>query len=223
MTFDARFGGNIRGSTDHETSLASWHLTAGLGTIAILACVGIIWWAKATVADWNFPSPGPSAELVLQSDPVARPDPTAANDSVHAAATESAPRDWRLSGWEDNLDRTGMISILPEDFAEDQSTARRDRQPEPSWAAAPMPGSDPEGSGTRKRRNPHWGDQRLDRSRAAMAKVAGRPYFIEKLVEQGDAGDLKLRYVHRKCAPPNMVDVCFMPPENRRSIIVQRW
>jgi hypothetical protein len=53
--------------------------------------------------------------------------------------------------------------------------------------------------------------------------MAVRPTYVEKLVEQGDAGEIRFRYVRRNCTPPNMVDVCFMAAANRRSIVVQRW
>jgi hypothetical protein len=46
---------------------------------------------------------------------------------------------------------------------------------------------------------------------------------MEKLVEQGDAGDVTFRYRRRNCTPSNMVDVCYMPLENRRGIVVEHW
>jgi hypothetical protein len=127
-----------------------------------------------------------------------------------------------------------MISILPEDFADDQFMAQRDRQPDLARAAPPISWSDPDGPGTTstvpqpaaERRTPRLADQKPERSHAAMPrshKPAARPTYIEKLVEQGDAGEVRFRYVRRNCTPPNMVDVCFMPAANRRSIIVQRW
>jgi hypothetical protein len=69
-------------------------------------------------------------------------------------------------------------------------------------------------------------DQRFEPSRAAMPKAhktAPRPYYMEKLVEQGDAGDVTFRYRRRNCTPSNMVDVCYMPLENRRGIVVEHW
>jgi len=228
MTFDARFGGNIRGSADHETSLASWHLTAGLGTIAILACVGIIWWAMATVAGPNVYSPSPSAEGVRQSESV----PAAARKSDRSNASE--PTESRFSGWKDLFDRNAMISILPEDFTDNQAAAQRDRQPGPPRAAPPVTWSDPDEPWTKsilppaaaEGRRPRLADQKPDRSHAAMPKShkpAARPTYVEKLVQQGDAGEVRFRYVRRNCTPPNMVDVCFMAAANRRSIVVQRW
>jgi hypothetical protein len=55
------------------------------------------------------------------------------------------------------------------------------------------------------------------------AVAAGRPTYTEKIVEQGDSGELKFHYRRRACTPGHMVDVCYMPAENRRSIVVQRY
>ena len=49
------------------------------------------------------------------------------------------------------------------------------------------------------------------------------PGYLERVIDQGDAGDLKVRYVHRRCGPSHMIDVCYMPAANRQSIVVQRW
>jgi hypothetical protein len=53
-------------------------------------------------------------------------------------------------------------------------------------------------------------------------KFAARSYYVEKFVEQGDAGEVKFRYRRLPCEPPNMPDVCFMPQESRRNIVVER-
>jgi len=63
-------------------------------------------------------------------------------------------------------------------------------------------------------------------AQAARPKVPSQKSargYIERVVDQGDAGDLKVRYVHRKCGPAKMIDVCYMPAANRKSIVVQRW
>jgi hypothetical protein len=54
-------------------------------------------------------------------------------------------------------------------------------------------------------------------------RLAAHPTYVEKIVEQGDAGEVKFRYRRHVCAPPHMVDVCYMPPENRRAIVVKQW
>jgi hypothetical protein len=54
-------------------------------------------------------------------------------------------------------------------------------------------------------------------------RIAARPSYTEKVVEQGDSGAVTFRYRRQVCAPPHMVDVCYMPAENRRNIVVERW
>ena len=54
-------------------------------------------------------------------------------------------------------------------------------------------------------------------------RIAARPSYTEKVVEQGDAGEVTYHYRRQVCAPPHMVDVCYMPAENRRNIVVERW
>jgi hypothetical protein len=47
--------------------------------------------------------------------------------------------------------------------------------------------------------------------------------YVEQYVEQGDAGKVQFHYRRRSCTPGNMVDVCYMPAENRREIVVQHY
>jgi hypothetical protein len=54
-------------------------------------------------------------------------------------------------------------------------------------------------------------------------RVVERPSYLEKVVEQGDAGEVRFHYRRQVCGPRHMVDVCYMPAENRRSIVVERW
>ncbi len=66
----------------------------------------------------------------------------------------------------------------------------------------------------------------LKLAQAARPKTPLRkeaPGYLERVIDQGDAGDLKVRYVHRRCGPSHMIDVCYMPAANRQSIVVQRW
>jgi hypothetical protein len=66
---------------------------------------------------------------------------------------------------------------------------------------------------------------------APIHTLAPRPHkvaaaartYVEKVPEQGDAGDVSFRYRRRACTPGNMVDVCYMPESNRARIVVERW
>lgn len=105
-----------------------------------------------------------------------------------------------------------------------------DRQ---AQAAVPQPlvehQAEHQGAAEPRRRAQH--DPKPEPVAAAAAKtqppkphrVAARPSYVEKVVEQGDAGEVKFHYRRQVCGPRHMVDVCYMPPENRRSIVVERW
>src|SRR5258708_18375616 len=134
MAFDARFAENMRESAANETSFAPSLLTAGLGLMAISASVGIVWWAMATVPGRNFYSPSASAALMRQLEKA----PAAAKKTDRAPLNASEPIESRFSGWEALFDRNAMISILPEDFAENQTAAQRAQQPTQPRAALPL-------------------------------------------------------------------------------------
>jgi hypothetical protein len=85
--------------------------------------------------------------------------------------------------------------FAPTQFTETQKRLTRDPRPEPAAVAVAAPSS---------------------------PKLAARSYYVEKFVEQGDAGEVKFRYRRQSCEPPNMPDVCFMPQESRRNIVVER-
>jgi hypothetical protein len=55
-----------------------------------------------------------------------------------------------------------------------------------------------------------------------VASSAPRSY-TEKVVEQGDSGDVSFRYRRRACTPGHMVDVCYMPAADRQRIVIERY
>jgi hypothetical protein len=90
------------------------------------------------------------------------------------------------------------------------------KTPDAPTFAAPLPAENPK----RQVREP-----RPEPAAAASTqspKLPARSYYLEKIVEQGDAGEVKFRYRRQSCEPPNMPDVCFMPQANRRGIVVER-
>ena len=172
----------------------------------------------------------------------------AKSDRVPAPRTE--PLELRLSGWEADLDRTARPFVLPEDFAVDQikpwpgqptSETRAaqsganaappvaDRAPETDAPVADSPVVPAHRSFTAHRRlasSEHDQRRERDQLRATSPKLHkdfARGTYTEQIVEQGDAGDVKYRYVRHACTPPHMVDVCYMPAESRRSVVVQRY
>jgi hypothetical protein len=257
---DAEFNAHEHDFYEHgfpdDRAFSSWHLTAGLGAVATLATVGIVWWAMATVSSWHLPGPSADRALALEPEPTgtaaSASDPTtmvAKSDRPSVPRTE--PMELKFSGWEADLDRTAKTFVLPEDFAIDQAKAwptqanqaasgTRAVQSEANPAPPPRPVADPApetDSPVVSARRAFAAHRRLasserdqprerDQSRTTSPKLHkgfARGYYTEKVVEQGDAGEVKYRYVHRACTPPHMVDVCYMPAENRRSVVVQRY
>jgi hypothetical protein len=230
-----------------DRSFSAWHLTAGLGAVASLATVGIVWWAMATVSSWHLPIPSADRALALEPQPAAAAaatsDPTTiVAKSDRGPAPRSEPMDWIFPGWEANLDRTAKTFVLPEDFAADQTKAwpnqaARESSAPPREANAAPPAADlaPETYtpthrtfATHRRLASVERDlpRERDQSRTTSPKLHkgfARGSYTEKVVEQGDAGEVKYRYVRRTCTPPHMVDVCYMPADARRSVTVQRY
>jgi hypothetical protein len=88
----------------------------------------------------------------------------------------------------------------------------RAKTPDPPAFVAPLSAENPKRQAREAKSEPA----------AATPKLPARSYYMEKIVEQGDAGEVKFRYRRQSCEPPNMPDVCFMPQANRRGIVVER-
>jgi len=216
-----------------DSSATRWRLTAILGTVAILGSVGVF--AAATVADLNFERPAVSSDPSLPSK----------GDNLAAAFASQKP-DPQSSGWEFDFD--WLTRGVPAAPVEDRKPGRPDDQPGGLLAAGPIAQPDrPVWQADRPVLEPDWAgrettpafagqsaqhpehlrrDRKPDPPRAAAPKshrLAMRPTYLERSVEEGDAGEVSFRYRRRACTPPHMVDVCFMPAENRRSIVVERF
>ena len=87
-----------------------------------------------------------------------------------------------------------------------------ERPPERPAFAAPLPAE----NWQRQARGPGPG------ATPQPPKPPARSYYLEKVVERGDGGQVKFHYRRQSCEPPNMPDVCFMPRANRRGIVVER-
>jgi hypothetical protein len=227
------------------SSSGGWRLTAMLGAVAFALCAGILSWVIITVADLKSGASGLSVDLSLPSD---RGQPNIARNDVASFATNlstdlTTGESGRtgVSSWESDMRWLGKNSFAP--HALDQASlglkpALEFPDTQPATAAAqPQFGSQPEPSGQQiastapeaiidhPRRLAHAQSAELSHVAAVKPphKAAIRPSYLEKMVEQGDAGDVTFRYRRRTCSPSNMVDVCFMPAENRRAIVVERW
>jgi hypothetical protein len=253
MVFDAEFDAYQRGS---DRASRPWRVTAALGIAAGLAVVALVWWAMATVADWNLPTPvvasaGVLPDTVSVEGAAARTEHLVIQKASEGPLAQTAPQEPSVLNWDSEFDRTAGMLVLPKDLAPDGATTAfraptkpLAASPEPVAALLPVPPqppapdatvSTPEGALTPDkpasamheaiaghRKALAQEHEALLAAAAKPHKTAGSGYYTEKLIEQGDAGGIKFRYLRRKCAPPNMVDVCFMPAENRRSIVVQR-
>ena len=213
--------------------------TAMLAAIAILGTAGSLWWAVATRADLKSHGSGRSADRVSPSKFASRVLRLKDERANKFASTVTGERAQSTSpGWSDDPDQRRGRLVAPRTFAENSELGLRNRGADMPIPAPPMALSDP---GSRQANDPVpqviasqspaenqrqlARDPKPERAAAAMpysARQAARPYYIEKVVEQGDAGEATFRYRYQSCEPPNMPDVCFMPRENRRSIVMER-
>jgi len=210
-----------------------WRVMATLVVVALLGSTGIFWWTMAGVAQLSIQSSLPTPEPIVQSKVPQSKNTNAANPSGAGA---------KRYGWDYDMDRQARISILREEFEDNLFSTQREEYRPPVQRAAPDPldtappvrqadlaapatkSAGPKATVERERL--HRREGKPEPRHAAASKphrIATRSYYVEKVVEQGDAGDIQFHYQRRSCAPPNRVDVCFMPPQNRREIVIQQW
>ena len=216
-----------------DSAATRWRLTAILGTVAILGSVGVF--AAATMVDLKIERPAVASDPSLPSK----------GDDLAAAFASQKPEP-QSYGWEFDFD--WLNKGKPAALVEDHKPGQPDDQPGGLVTAVPIahpdlpgwqpdrPGLEPDSAGRettpalagpsaqhpdRVRR-----DRKPDPPRAAAPKphrLAMRPTYLERSVEEGDAGEVTFHYRRRACTPPHMVDVCYMPAENRRTIVVERF
>ena len=210
-----------------------WRLTAIVGAIAILGSAGVF--AAVTLADFKSERPDAASDT-------AQPP---SKDTTLAAAFASQKPDPQSYGWEFDFD--WLKSGMPAAFVEDGKLAGPAEQPSVLVAAVPNAVPDQPVGPDRSVSVPDWADQtttpalagpfaqrpdrvrrehRYEAPRAAASKphrLAMRPTYLERSVEEGDAGEVTFHVKRRACTPPHMVDVCYMPAENRRTIVVERY
>jgi hypothetical protein len=228
-------------------SFNTWRFTAILGTVAMLGTTGILSLATVTIMDLRYNPPEQSEELetpLTNKQVVAAPtgaEPGASifdwnNDldwlSQRQATTQAFAADSKIFRADQRPDLP--VPVPPISRSEPQSQQVQSTVPQvaaPQGAAPQVTAAvaAPQALVPQLLAEPRRHIVRAPQpepTRAVTArphKLAARPSYVEKIVEQGDAGEVKFRYLHHVCAPPHMVDVCFMPPENRRGIVVQRW
>jgi hypothetical protein len=210
--------------------------TAVLAAVALSGTVGTFWWAIQARSDSKAAPGNGSAHRALSSKlqgrPLRPPDPQSnkfelmgrseraqtippgwSDDRVGSPERPVAPEvlvNYANPGLEDG--RADMP--LPTPPAQFDPASWPAKTPERPVVAAPLPAENPQRQARESRPEPAATPQ--------PPKSAARSYYVEKVVEQSDAGQVKSRYRRRSCEPPNMPDVCFMPQANRRGIVVER-
>jgi hypothetical protein len=212
--------------------------TAMLATIAICGTAGTLWWAIETRADLKSGGTNRSADRASPSKPAGRalrskdertnkfasygrserpqPTPSGRSEDRDELPERSAPPRVLVNYENPGLQNGGADMPLPSPPARFELQSWQAKTPEPPAFVPPLPMENPKRQTRESKPEP-----------AAVAtppspKLPARSYYMEKFVEQGDAGEVKFRYRRKSCEPPNMPDVCFMPQENRRGIVVER-
>jgi hypothetical protein len=219
-----------------------WRASTILATAVIFGSIGVIGWAAGSIVGANSdqaavePSSQSSVPSSIQSaDATALPS----HDEYVAAVIKSQTADGSAgdaqnSGWQNGRD--WLATGSPAALAGNPNPAQRgDRlvtaAPAESDSVVPETAdlrtiepypAEPLRQSKRFRRE-HKSEQAHAAPAAKFHRLASRATFLEKTVEQGDSGQVSFRYRRRNCTPPNMVDVCFMPAENRRKIVVEQY
>jgi hypothetical protein len=232
------------------TLFGASRFTAILAAIAISGTAGTFWWAIAIRADLKSGASNRSADRALPSKPAGRalhpkdersnkfelmgrserqqPGPPAWSEDRDQFAERTAPPLVSVNYTTPGSQNGGADMPLPIPPARSDREPPQTKTPEPQAFALPLPAENPKRQ-TREPRpdlrpdlRPDPGPEPAATAAPRSPKLPSRSYYMEKVVEQGDAGDVKFRYRRQSCEPPNMPDVCFMPQANRRGIVVER-
>src|SRR5262245_32067643 len=154
-------------------------------------------------------------ELMGKSERPQPSPPAWSEDRVQLPEQTASPLvsvSYTAAGWQN----AGADMPLPIPPARSDREPPQVKIPEPRAVALPPPVENPK----RQAREPT--PEPAAAATPRSPKQPARSYYMEKFVEQGDAGEVKFRYRRQSCEPPNMPDVCFMPQANRRGIVVER-
>jgi hypothetical protein len=208
--------------------------TAVLAAVALSGTVGAFWLAIQARSDSKVAPGNGSAHRALSSKLQGRSlrSPDQQSNKFELMGRSEQPQ--TIPGWSDDQVQSPEPAVAPKMlvyYANPGLQAGRADMPLPtppprsdpaSWPAktperpvfAPLPAENPQRLARESRPDPAATPQ--------PPKAAARSYYLEKVVEQSDGGQVKYRYRRRSCEPPNMPDVCFMPQANRRGIVVER-
>ncbi len=232
------------------TLFGASRFTAILAAIAIAGTAGTFWWAIQIRADLKSGAGNRAADRALPSKPTVRalhPKDERSNKYELMGRSERPQRG--PPPWSEDRDQFAERTAPPlvsvnytnpgsqnggADMPLPILPARPDREPpqakapEPPAVALPLPTENPKRQAREPRPDlrpdlrPDPGPEPAAVAAPRSPKLPSRSYYLEKVVEQGDAGEVKFRYRRQSCEPPNMPDVCFMPQANRRGIVVER-
>ena len=220
------------------SSFGSSRFTAMLATIAIFGTAGSLWWALETRADLKSGAANRSADRTSPSKSASRVVRSKDERSNKFASFGRNERPQPAPiGWNDERDQLPERPVTPRVFvgyanlglqngaadmplpippARSNPQTWQVKSSEPPAFAPPLPVENPK----RQTRDPR--PEPAVAATSSLSKPSARSYYVEKFVEQGDAGEVKFRYRRQACEPPNMPDVCFMPQASRRNIVVER-
>jgi hypothetical protein len=220
--------------------------TAVLAAVALSATVGTFWWAIEARSDLKAGAAYRSAHRASPSKPAGRALHSPDERSNKFELMGRSERQPSLPGWTENRNQPFERSAAPPVLVNYANPSLRDGRadmPLPIPPASPPPypprhtGDGREGGSPAKpadaptsaapEDNPKRQAREPRPEPAAVAspqspKPPARSYYLEKVVEQDDAGEVRFKYRRRSCEPPNMPDVCFMSKANRRGIVVER-
>ena len=224
------------------TLFGASRFTAILAAIAIAGTAGTFWWAIEIRADLKSGASNRSADRALPSKPAGRalhpkdersnkfelmgrserpqPSPPPWSEDRDQFAERTAPPVVSVNYANPGSQNGGADMPLPIPPARSDREPPQAKTPEPPAFASPLPAENPKRQTREPRPDP--GPEPAAVAAPRSPKLPSRSYYMEKVVEQGDAGEVKFRYRRQSCEPPNMPDVCFMPQANRRGIVVER-
>jgi hypothetical protein len=201
--------------------------SAVLAAVALSGTVGAFWWAMQLHSDLKAAAGNRSAHRSLSSKLAGRalrpqdqrPNKfelmgTAGLSEEQAQPPEQAAAPRVLVYYTNPGLQIGRADMpLPTPPAGSDPASWPTKTPEHPEFATPLPAENP----YRQAREP-----RPEAGATPPPKLTAHSYYVEKIVERGEAGQVKVRYRRQSCEPPNMPDVCFMPQANRRGIVVER-
>jgi hypothetical protein len=201
--------------------------SAVLAAIALSGTVGAFWWAMQLRSDLKAATGNHSAHRTLSSKPAGRslrpqdqrPSKFELMGTAGLSEDQAQPREQaaapRVLVYYTNpgLQNGRADMPLPTPPTGSDPASWPAKTPERPEFATPLPAENP----YRQAREP-----RPEAGATPPPKLTAHSYYVEKIVEHGEAGQAKVRYRRQSCEPPNMPDVCFMPQANRRGIVVER-